>query len=261
MWVVDNNFNNNNLYAYILPQSSTNSPTASSDDPGLIAMALSGVELNPVFSSHNSIYMATVAHAVTSTTITVTPSYSEITVNISPASSNAGGVGGSSGGHQVPLKEGLNITTVDVTVENGSTRTYAVFITRETATQSSSRGALGQGEEAQSTARSFQPLVDEVVSHLDLANSLTATAGSGWKSRLISAESLLDGGVRFVFLVSAEEFKIKERSDLLSGEWRLLTEDEFKATRESNVDGQDRLTLILPQVEGEQRFLRLIPQR
>lgn len=50
-------------------------------------------------------------------------------------------------------------------------------------------------------------------------------------------------------------------NDTKSGNWRLLPEDEFKATRESNVDGQDRLTIILPKAAGKQRFLRLMPQR
>ena len=90
----------------------------------------------------------------------------------------------------------------------------------------------------------------------------SSAAGIGeWKSRLLFAETLPDGGVRFVFLVSPEEFKIEETADLLGENWRLLPDDEFKAMRESNVDGQDRLTIILPQAEEKQRFLRLAPQR
>lgn len=87
-----------------------------------------------------------------------------------------------------------------------------------------------------------------------------SSAGEEWKSRLIFAESLLDGGVRFIFLVPPEEFKIEESRDQPSGEWRPLLDDEFKATRESNGNGQDRLTVILPEAEGKQRFLRLTPQ-
>ena len=252
MWVVDGKYNYNNLYAYTLPQSSATLPAAASGDPGLSAMALSGVGLNPVFSSHNSIYTATVAHTVTSTTITATPSHSASTVNILPASSNAGGVGGSSGGHRVALKEGRNIITVDVTAEDGSTRTYAVLITRAESPQSSSRGALWPGEESQSTAQTFPPLA--------VGKYSDSSSGGVW-SPLVSAETLTDGGVRFVFLVLQEEFQIEETDNLLAGEWRPLEDDEFTAVRESNVDGQDRLTVILPKAEGEQRFLRLAPQR
>ena len=84
------------------------------------------------------------------------------------------------------------------------------------------------------------------------------------ESRLIFAEPLLAGGVRFVFAVPAEEFQMEETVDLLAGEWRLLPEDEFKMIREireDNVDERDRLTIILPKAAGKQRFLRLTPQR
>ena len=90
----------------------------------------------------------------------------------------------------------------------------------------------------------------------------SSSSGGGWKSRLISAEPLLEGGVRFVFLVPSGEFKIEESPDLLGGNWRPLPSEEFKMIREireDNVDSQDRLTLILPKAAGKQRFLRLIP--
>ncbi len=249
MWVVDNKFNNNNLYAYILPRSSTNSP---SGDPGLNTMALSGVRLNPVFSSHNPIYTATVAHTVTSTTITATPSHSESTVNISPAGSNAVGGGGSGGDRRVSLKEGRNIITVDVTAEDGSTRTYTVFITREAAAQSS-EGTSGQ---SQIPSQSFRPLAVG-----DNRSALASSFSGGEWSRLISAETLSESVVRFVFVVSAEEFGIEESFNLLGGEWRLLTDDKVQVIREANEDGRARLTVILPRTEGKQRFLRLMPQR
>ena len=60
----------------------------------------------------------------------------------------------------------------------------------------------------------------------------------------------------------AEKFKIEEMLNLPSEGWRPLAEDEFKMIREEdNVDEEDRLTVILSQVEGKQRFLRLMPQR
>ena len=60
------------------------------------------------------------------------------------------------------------------------------------------------------------------------------------ESRLVFAETLPDGGVRFVFLVSSEEFQMEETVDLLAGEWSPLPEDEFQATKESLGSGQDR---------------------
>ncbi len=92
----------------------------------------------------------------------------------------------------------------------------------------------------------------------DLSSSSVAGIGEG-ESRLIFAESLPNGGVRFVFLVPEEEFKMEETVKLLSGEWRPLADDEFKAVRESIDNNKDRLTIILPKALGKQRFLRLIP--
>ena len=73
------------------------------------------------------------------------------------------------------------------------------------------------------------------------------------------AASLPNGGVRFVFLVPAEEFQIEETVDLLGGNWRPLAKEAFQSTRESIGQGQDRLTVILPKAEGKHRFLRLTP--
>ena len=43
-----------------------------------------------------------------------------------------------------------------------------------------------------------------------------------------------------------EEFKIGEKPDLASEEWRPLAGDEFKMIREDNIDNQNRLTVSLP---------------
>ncbi len=59
-----------------------------------------------------------------------------------------------------------------------------------------------------------------------------------------------------------EEFEVEETVDLLGETWRPLPEDEFKMIREireDNVDSQNRLTIILPNAAGKQRFLRLTP--
>ena len=105
--------------------------------------------------------------------------------------------------------------------------------------------------------QSFQPLATSSANQPILTGS---SDGLGeWKSRLIFAESLLDGDVRFVFLVPPEELKIEETADLLGGNWRPLPEAGVKILRESNGAGQVRLTIILQKAAGKQRFLRLMP--
>ncbi len=106
--------------------------------------------------------------------------------------------------------------------------------------------------------QSFQPSATSSTNQADLAGSSIGIREG--ESRLIFAEPLPDGGVRFVFAVPAvEEFGIEETPDLLGETWKPLPENEVKIIREDNGDGQDRLTIILPKAERNQRFLRLTP--
>ena len=106
--------------------------------------------------------------------------------------------------------------------------------------------------------QSFQPLATSSANQPILTGSSDGL--EEWKSQLIFAEPLPDGGVRFVFAVPAvEEFGIEETPDLLGETWKPLPENEVKIIREDNGDGQDRLTIILPKAAGKQRFLRLMP--
>ena len=257
MWVsvVHTDTRGKRLYAFNLPQ--TPPPPddvgteSESEDATLKGLRLSGVTLSPVFSPEKTYYTAQVAHDVASTTVTATPNDSAATVEIywanQPASRRT-----ANRGAQVTLEEGYNVIVMDVTAENGFVETYFVEVTKAEAPPVSG-GPLPQPQ-------SFQPSsTTSSANQADLAGSSIGLREG--KSRLIFAEPLLDGGVRFVFLVPPEELKIETTPDLLGENWRLLPEDEFKATRESNVDGQDRLTIILPKAEGKQRFLRLTPQR
>ena len=155
-------------------------------------------------------------------------------------------------GAGVSLEEGDNIIAIDVTAESRTAQsTHIIEVTKAEAPPVSG-GPLPQPQ-------SFQPSTTSSTSQPDLASSLT---GLEWKIRLIFAEPLANGGVRFVFLVPSGEFKIETTPDLMSGEWRPLSDEEFKMIRErNNVDSQDRLNLILPKTEGKQRFLRLMPLR
>ena len=105
---------------------------------------------------------------------------------------------------QVSLREGDNIIIVEVTVRNGFSRLrYFVEVTKL-----ESPPVLGGP----------LPLSCQPSSLADKSSGAANSPTADWKSRLMAADSLPNGGVRFVFLVSAEEFQIEETVDLLSGE-------------------------------------------
>ena len=229
------------VYAYQLPTSlpeSASGQSAPIGPPGnliLRSLSLSGVSLSPAFSPNHLDYTASVEFDVASTTVTAIPNNSESTVNILWTSGDSSWADGGQG-PQVSLEEGENFIIIDVTARNGFSLLSYFIEVNKLAPPPVSGGPL---------PLSFQP-------------SSSATAG---KSRLMAADSLPNGGVRFVFLVPAGEFEIEETVDLLGGNWRPLPEDAFQSTRESIGQGQDRLTVILPIADEKQRFLRLIPRR
>ncbi len=97
-----------------------------SSDASLSGLALSGVDIG-TFSSAMTSYSATVAHAVSATTVTATPSDGSATVTISDG---ADGVEGPP--RTVALSEGANTIAVTVTAGDGVTeRVYTVTVTRE----------------------------------------------------------------------------------------------------------------------------------
>lgn len=220
-----------------------------SKDSTLKNLQLIGTTLIPAFSADNHYYTALVVHTVHSATVTATSNDAGAAVNI------FSGVRGTTKrtarkGPKVSLEEGYNIIAIDITAENRTAQsTYIIEVTKFEAPpvlggplpvfQSASVGNKPTGSTASSSS--------------------SASFGE-WKSRLIFAETLLDGGVRFVFFVPAEEFQMEETVELLSGNWRPLAEDEFQSTRESLGSGQYRLTVLLPKAEGKQRFLRLTPK-
>ncbi len=88
-----------------------------SHDPTLRTLSLSGIDMG-TFSGAVTSYEASVAHAVTATTVTATAAHSAATVAIEP-------------GSQVSLAEGANPITVTVTAEDGTTtQAYTVAVTR-----------------------------------------------------------------------------------------------------------------------------------
>ena len=88
-----------------------------SHDPTLGTLSLSGIDIG-TFSGAVTSYEASVANAVTATTVAATATHSAATVTIEPAS-------------PVALAEGANEIRVTVTAEDGSTtKTYTVTVTR-----------------------------------------------------------------------------------------------------------------------------------
>ncbi len=247
MWVSD--LNDKKIYAYDM-NAEVSGASDVSNDATLSILRLSGVVLSPAFSPEKETYTALVEHDVASTTVTATPNDSGAAVDI------FSGVRGTTRstadkGPQVSFQEGYNIIAIDVTAENGISRsTYLIEVTKAEAPPVSG-GPLPQ------QPQSFQPLATSSANQPILTGSSDGL--EEWKSRLIFAESLLDGDVRFVFLVPPEELKIEETADLLGGNWRPLPEAGVKILRESNGAGQVRLTIILQKAAGKQRFLRLMP--
>ena len=122
LWVVDRVVGK--LYAYDLPGA------VASDDATLSALTLSGVTLSPSFASGTVAYTARVAHGVSSTTVTATPTHAGASREITPADADA-----NAAGHQVNLTAGGDtVITVEVTAQDKmTTKTYRVTVTRAAA--------------------------------------------------------------------------------------------------------------------------------
>ena len=98
---------------------------AGSADATLSALSLSGVTLSPAFASGTTAYTASVGHGVTETTVTVTASDANASVEV-----KVNGVVDQDG--VVPLAVGAgNVIAVVVTAQDGeTTQTYTVTVTR-----------------------------------------------------------------------------------------------------------------------------------
>ena len=153
-----------------------------SSDALLSGLALSGVDIG-TFSSAMTSYSATVAHAVSTTTVTATPSEGSATVTISDG---AGGVEGST--RTVALSEGANTITVSVTAGDGVTeRVYTVTVTREAApSDDATLSALSLSDVDIGTFSSGTTSYSATVAHAVSVTTVTATPSDGSATVTIS---------------------------------------------------------------------------
>ena len=108
-------------------------PSIDPADPSLSGLSLSQGTLDPAFEPDTTSYKASVANAVSSTTVTPATSNASATATFHDESDAAlTDADPDADGNQVSLNAGENVFKVEVTAENGtSTRTYTFFMTRE----------------------------------------------------------------------------------------------------------------------------------
>ncbi len=125
---------------FIAVDKNTDGDTADDGDtPGLglpfcllSALTFSGVDLDPAFAGGTAAYTASVAHNVTSTTVTATKDLSYVSTIISVPVSIEKGSSTYEIGDDVPLDVGDNAIIVSATSSEGTpTLTYTVTVTRE----------------------------------------------------------------------------------------------------------------------------------
>ena len=105
--------------------------TALSDDATLSALTLSGVRLNPAFSSGMTSYTASVGYTVTRITVAATASDGNASTEILDGNGNIRTDADGAAGFQVNLSPGENVIQVEVTAPDGiATETYGVTVTR-----------------------------------------------------------------------------------------------------------------------------------
>ena len=110
--------------------------TPASGDARLARLALSGVDL--AFESGTTTYAADVAYPVASVTVSAAAADPRASVAVTPAADDDP----VAAGHQAALAVGANAVTATVTAEDGSTRAYAVTVTRAAASDDASLASL-----------------------------------------------------------------------------------------------------------------------
>ena len=183
-----------------------------SSDASLSGLALSGVDIG-TFSSATTSYSATVAHAVSVTTVTATPSDGSATVTISDGAGSA-----ERSTRTVALSEGANTIAVSVTAEDGVTeRVYTVTVTREAAPSADATlsalslsdvdiGAFSSGTTSYSATVAHAVSVTTVTATpSDGSATVTISDGAGSAERSTRTVALSEGANTIAVSVTAED--------------------------------------------------------
>ena len=219
-----------------------------SGDASLKSLQLSGVTISPKFVAGTTSYRGNVARTTTSTTVTAQRNHSMARTVILPADADR-----ETAGHQVALIDGVNPITIVVIAPDGTSRIYTVSVTRPP------HSVVETGLISHLSLNDRQTARD-----ISLPSTLSARARTP-ESRLLAVEASPEG-VRFVFLVAdsgkEDGFTVEARSSLKTGKWRVLREgvDCTVIQEASGRDTDTRVTVILPNAEENQMFLRLIPK-
>ncbi|WP_405223994.1 cadherin-like beta sandwich domain-containing protein [Lentisalinibacter sediminis] len=101
-------------------------PPAASSDADLSALSVSAGTLDPAFSPDVTDYAVTVGNAVTEVSVTATASDDAATLTVDGAATDSGAASA-----PVALMVGTTSIDIVVTAEDGTTKTYAITVTRE----------------------------------------------------------------------------------------------------------------------------------
>ena len=150
---------------------------AASDDATLSALTLSGIDIG-TFAGATTAYAATVAEAVSGTTVTATPTAAGAAVTIADADGSTAG-----GSREVSLSYGANTITITVTAEDGqTTATYTVTVTREytepTASIAAGTTPVKEGSAAEFTVSLDKPAREALTVSVAVSETGDALAGT-----------------------------------------------------------------------------------
>ncbi len=167
-------------------------------------------QLAPAFNKDTRPYTVRFDYAVTSVTVVATATDdTNADVEITPEDAVAGG------DHQVNLDEGDNIISIEVTAEDGSTKTYEVTVIRRVRATDSSLSALtlkdGETDELNQTfSASRITYTSDVASTVEsLALTATASESSSTVVVMVSGATLTDTeGVYTVAMPAIAEYEV-----------------------------------------------------
>ena len=207
-----------------------------STDATLSALALSGIDIG-TFDAETTAYAATVAHDVSSTTVTATATDDSATVTLTDGESSA-----TDGALDVSLGYGANTITVTVTAEDGqTTQSYVVTVTRPRGAPTirgtpqvgemltASTDTIADEDGLDEVEFSYQWIGNDGTGDADIANAtrqtytpVAADAGKTLKVRV----TFTDGGGTVETLTSAATDPVAARSALSVADAEATEEDE-----------------------------------